>query len=377
MQLRSIVEILDTIAPLGGAEAWDNVGLLLGDPNASVSKVLMAIDATPAVLAEAQRVGAELLVAYHPPVFKPVKQIVAPQPLFVAAHNGIALYSPHTALDAAAGGTNDVLADAVGLSQRSALIPCVKAAGHFKLVFFVPASDVAAVLDALFEAGAGRMGPYSRCSYQSAGTGSFFPQAEAQPVHGRVGAQSCVNEQRVEVLVPKKAAGQVIAALLASHPYETPAFDLLALADTPHTHGQGRIGRLPEHAACDAQTLASRVARAMRAEHVMLAPARGVDPATPLRRIAVQAGAGDSMLSEAIAQGAEVFVTGELRHHTVLAALAQNVTVITLTHDGSERAALVPYAEALRARAPHLDVRQSSADTSPWQRPPQNMDTRG
>lgn len=366
MHLQTVTDILNDIAPLRYAEPWDNVGLLWGDTAQSVTRVLMAVDATPAVLAEAAAAEVHLLVAYHPPLFKAVKRIDATSPLFAAARGGFALYSPHTALDATPGGTNDVLADAAGLTARVPLVAATSAAPDMKLVVFVPKTHVDTLCDALFAAGAGRMGAYSRCSFQLAGQGSFRPDAEAQPYLGQLLEQTVVAEVRVELVVPRKALGGILAALHKHHPYQTPAFDLFSRAAVPQAFGQGRIGDLPDAHLCDAAALAARLKVAMGARNAMVATPRGVAADKRLRRVAVQAGAGDSMLEAAKSRGADVFVTGELRHHTVLSAVAQGITVITLTHDDSERAALRPYAEQLRKHAPELDVQLSGEDRSPW-----------
>ncbi len=231
--LRDLLPHLDALAPLSRAAHWDNVGLLAGDPAANVARVLVAIDLTKSVLAEAAAHVCELVVAYHPPLFRPVTRLAAGNVVFDAIRAGIALYSPHTALDAAAGGTNDVLADAVGMIDRVPLDPFEPKDDAFKLVVFVPAANVDAVSRAMFAAGAGRIGAYSSCSFRAPGTGTFFGESGANPAVGVAGRLETVDELRVETLVPISRVEDVVRAMRASHPYEEPAFDLVRVAPPP------------------------------------------------------------------------------------------------------------------------------------------------
>src|SRR5688572_19242023 len=145
MKLSDVLAVLEAIAPLGLAEPWDNVGLLAGDPPRPVSAALLAIDYTSDVAREARELGCDLVVAYHPPLFEPRRRVVAPSPICEAIRDGIALYSPHTALDVASGGTNDLLVDVLGLSERAPLKRLASRATHYKLVTFVPGEHVDAV----------------------------------------------------------------------------------------------------------------------------------------------------------------------------------------------------------------------------------------
>jgi putative NIF3 family GTP cyclohydrolase 1 type 2 len=156
MLLRDLLKVLEEIAPTRDAESWDNVGLLVGDPGQAVTKALLAIDYTPGVAEEAKREGCDLVIAYHPPLFSAIKRLTAPDPIFDAIRRGVALYSPHTALDVADGGTNDLLADILGLQDRQPLRLIEPKARNHKLTTFVPEEHLERVANALFEAGAGR-----------------------------------------------------------------------------------------------------------------------------------------------------------------------------------------------------------------------------
>jgi putative NIF3 family GTP cyclohydrolase 1 type 2 len=233
MLLRDILPTLEALAPLRHAESWDNVGLLAGDPAAAVERVLLTIDYTPAVAAEARRLGAQLVVAYHPPLFQAVKRLDAKSLIFQAIRDGIALYSPHTALDVAEGGTNDLLADALGLATRGPLQRAASKDAQYKLITFVPEAEIERVAAALFAAGAGRIGKYSACSFRTPGTGTFFGEEGAQPAVGSAGRLESVSELRLETVLPIERVEAVIAALRGACSYEEPAFDLVRLAPPP------------------------------------------------------------------------------------------------------------------------------------------------
>ena len=186
MRVADLVGAMETIAPTRFAAPWDNVGLLVGDAEGPVSRVLLTIDCTREVLREAQAGGCEAVVSYHPPLFSAQKRFVAGSVAFEAARAGVALFSPHTALDVADGGTNDVLADALGMTERVPLRMADRPE-ELKLVTFVPAEHVEAVSRALFAAGAGRIGDYTSCSFRTAGTGTFLGGEGTHPVVGRGG----------------------------------------------------------------------------------------------------------------------------------------------------------------------------------------------
>ncbi|WP_437604617.1 Nif3-like dinuclear metal center hexameric protein [Sorangium sp. So ce834] len=359
--LRDVVAALESIAPLRFAEPWDNVGLLAGDPARPSSAALLAIDYTAEVAQEARELGCDLVVAYHPPLFEAVKRVVAPSPIFAAIRDGIALYSPHTALDVAEGGTNDVLADALGMSgERAPLRRAPSKAWQHKLVVFVPEEHADAVADALAAAGAGRIGRYSRCSFRTVGTGTFFGEEGTNPTVGEKGRLERVTEVRLEMVFPRDRTEAVLQAMRAAHPYEEVAFDLVELAVEPLRVGIGRIG--PLGGAAPVGDLLGRVKAALGVDALLVAgPERRA-----VARVATCAGAGGALLEDAIAQGAELYLTGELRHHDALRAASAGVTVVCALHSNSERAALKRLAERLRAEVPSLRVELSARDRDPF-----------
>src|SRR5579863_2605145 len=185
--VRDVALAMERLAPTRYAAPWDNVGLLVGDGSSPVESVLLTVDLTRPVLEQAIADRCAAVIAYHPPLFEAAKRFLAGSIAFEAARAGIAVYSPHTALDAAEGGTNDVLADVVGMTDRAPLRLLEAGDVAYKLVTFVPAEHVDAVSRAVFEAGAGQIGRYSSCSFRTPGTGTFFGEEGANPVVGKAG----------------------------------------------------------------------------------------------------------------------------------------------------------------------------------------------
>jgi dinuclear metal center YbgI/SA1388 family protein len=358
VKLREITSILEAIAPLGDAAAWDNVGLLVGDPAQEITRVLLAIDLTRSVLDEAK--GAhQLVVAYHPPIFDGLKRVVAGSVVFDAIRANVAIYSPHTALDVAPGGTNDVLADALGMTDRAPLRANDERDAEHKLVFFAPPGDVEKVSRAAFDAGAGRIGAYSSCSFRAPGTGTFFGEAGTNPVVGERGKLETVDELLVEMVVPTARIDDVVRALRAAHPYEEPAFDLVKLASAPRGVGLGRIGRVAKTSRAE---LVARAKKALGAERVHVAGPPDGDATS----VAVCAGSGGDLVHEASRRGVDLYLTGELRHHDALRAAATGMTVVCALHSVSERATLPHLARRIAAAAPDVDVAVSAFDRDPF-----------
>jgi dinuclear metal center YbgI/SA1388 family protein len=368
MNVADLVQAMEVVAPSRFAADWDNVGLLVGDPARPLARVLLTIDCTRAVLEEALRTGCGAIVSYHPPIFVAEKRFVAGSVAFEAARADVALYSPHTALDVAAGGTNDVLADAIGMIDRAPLRRLGPRDGRdgrdgpdgeYKLVTFVPAEHVDAVGRAIFAAGAGRIGKYSSCSFRAQGVGTFFGEDGTRPAVGEAGRLEHAPEVRLETPVPIARVDAVVAALRAAHPYEEPAFDLVRLAAPPPSWGYGRVGAVPRSTARD---LVGRVKEALGVARVTVAG----DLEREVTRAAVCAGSGGDFVADAAGAGAGLFLTGEVRHHDALRAVASGVTVVCALHSASERPVLAKLRSTLAERLPGLDLALSTEDREPF-----------
>ncbi len=363
-----VSDALDAIAPPVLAQSWDNVGLLVGDRAAPCRHVLLCVDLTPQVLAEAVAKKCDFILAYHPPLFQPIKRILADSAdtdavVHGAIAHGLAVYSPHTALDAAPGGTNDVIAGFCKLSDVEPFEYVAAGASQSKVVTFVPRSHLEPLTSAMFAAGAGRIGDYERCSYRLEGEGTFFGTESTSPHVGRKGRLERVAETRIEMVTANECLPEVIAALRRSHPYQEPAFDIYPLASEP-TAGIGRVGQLPPGTSLG--SLARSLRRLARSRVSTIVGTAG----TRIRRAAVCVGAaGRGPMEKPRCVDCDVIVTGEIRHHDALAILRSGKTAIALGHWESERPVLAPLARRLDAAVGTVTTTVSRRDAGPFNRP--------
>lgn len=316
-----VCDVLDALYPPALAEDWDVVGLAVGSRSRPVTRIAYAVDLTAAVIDEARRSGADLLITHHPPFLRGLTAIDEDHPkgrlITDALTAGVTVMVAHTNADVPPFGVVEALADLVGLRDRRPLRP--RAAALDKIITFVPADHVDAVIDALAAAGAGQIGRYTRSAFTSTGEGTFRSAPDAEPFLGDAGQQATVAETRIEMVLDRSRRRAVREALLAAHPYEEPAFELLELAAEPSADtGLGRVGLLSEPTTLG--TLADRLAGSLPATARGLLVAGEADRV--VSRIAVQAGAGDDLFDEARRAGADVYLTSDLRHHPAGDALA-------------------------------------------------------
>ena len=365
MKVRDIAPVVEEIAPLGLAQDWDNVGLLVGNPEQPVRNVLLTIDVTKAVVAEAKQLKANLIVSYHPVIWDGLKHVLASgqtQVVYELIRAGIAVYSIHTALDVVAGGVNDGLAEMLGIEEGQPLGDYVEYEPqvNYKLVVFVPVDALKQVTNAIFAAGAGAIGNYRNCGFQAEGTGTFLPMAGAKPAIGKRGKTETVQEMRFEAIVPAEKLEAVVAAMKDAHPYETPAFDILRLFGYGNRFGLGRIGRLSEPA--KVSQLVERVKKQTGAKAVGLVG----DAKRVVKTAAVCAGTCGRIVNTVMAAGADLYLTGEMKHHEALAAQEAGLTCMCLSHTVSERFILKKVARQLRSRMKNVSVKISKADADPF-----------
>lgn len=411
--LREVIAVLDAAYPPALAEPWDRVGLVCGDPDQPVNSVLVAVDPSPEVVAEATAGGFDLLLVHHPLLLHPVSSIAGDTAKGRVLHDliraGCALFTAHTNADAAPGGVNDALCAAIGVTPERALdaAPLVAqppgggagpATPLVKVTVFVPGDHVEPLIDALSAAGAGSLGGYDRCAYLVDGTGTFLPGPDASPAIGVPGEIEQVGEVRVEMVLPWQARHDVVRAVRAVHPYEVPAFDLVPLlpiddpansaADGPIDGaaggsineatpaalappaepmvGIGRIGVLDEPVSVG--EFAERIAAALPSTHAGVHVAGDLNAL--VERVAVCSGAGDSLLATAAAADVDAYVTADLRHHPASEAIAGGGPhLIGVSHWASEWPWCPVAADVLTAAfGDSIEVTVSTRRTDPWQR---------
>lgn len=368
--LSEMLGFLAQLAPLNLAEDWDNVGLLVEPSHAAsraIERAFLCIDLSESVLDEALEHGADLIIAYHPPLFRGLKRLrassIEERVAVRALEAGVSVYSPHTALDATKDGLNDWLAAAFGAGRCTPLVPHA-APSELKLVVFVPRAQLDELRSALGrELGAGVIGNYRECSFELDGKGTFFGNDSAAPRVGERGTLERVDEVRLELRCPTSAAKHVARVIAEHHPYEEPAWDLYPLLAPPLAGvGAGRMLELEQGISLtDAVT---RLKAQLGVPSLRVASAGLHAAGSPIRRIALCAGSGGSVFEKV--QGVDLFVTGEMRHHDVLAKVRAGSSVILSEHTHTERGFLPEFARRLTALAEgQVEVRVSVRDADP------------
>ncbi len=365
MKAQEIGRAIDKLAPLELALDWDNVGLLIGDAQKEVKNLLMTIDITKDVLAEAKKLKCDMIISYHPIIWDGLKKITAEGPtevVYELIRSGMPVFSIHTALDIVQGGVNDGLAEILGIVDAEPIGDYVDnpAAENYKLVVFAPMESLAEISNAMFAAGAGAMGNYSHCGFGTAGIGTFKPLEGAKPAIGKKGRLERVREVRFESIVPAAKLQAAVKAMLQAHPYEMPAYDCFRIHDTGAKFGLGRIGKLAEPLSMERVIAKIKRATGAKAFGIIGKEERIV------RKAAVCAGSCGKLVNSVIAAGADLYLTGELKHHQALAAQEAGMTCICLSHTVSERFILKKFARRLQNELKQVKITVSRKDAEPF-----------
>ncbi len=344
-KVSDIVGIINKVAPFAEAESWDNVGLQIGSPGAPVDQIMVALDPCREAVNAALTSRCQLLVTHHPLIFNPLKKITSSDAtgsiITTMIKNDIALVAMHTNYDIAVGGMNDLLAERLGIESTAPLQESGKEL-LLKLVVFVPAGHESELLAALAPF-CSSIGNYSDCSFRVAGTGTYRPLQGAQPYIGEIGKREEVGESRLEVMLRKAELASALNALRKAHPYEEPAFDLYQLMNKADSRGGlGRIGKLP----------AGRTLGKFAAEVGELLGVKGIrivgDPARQVNKVALCGGSGATLLREALFQGADVLVTGDIKYHEAREAEAAGLAIVDAGHFATELPMVAGFARVLR-----------------------------
>jgi dinuclear metal center YbgI/SA1388 family protein len=365
MKIKDIAEQIEKIVPLNLAQDWDNVGLLIGDVRKNVKNILLTIDITSDVIAEAKKLKTDLIVSYHPVIWDGLKQITTEGPsgtVHELIRSNIAVFSIHTALDVVTDGVNDGLAEIIGIQDGEPIGDYVvnSAEDNYKLVVFVPTESLAEVSNSVFIAGAGAIGNYSNCSFSADGTGTFLPMEGARPALGTKGHLEKVFEVRFETIVPSDKLEGVLGAMIKAHPYETPAFDIIKLYNSRNKFGLGRIGKLAKPLVIE--QIIQRIKEQTGATTAGLV---GKEKRL-VKTAAVCAGSCGKIINLVISAKADLYVTGELKHHEALAAQEAGMSCICLSHSVSERFILKKFAKQLQKQLNSVTIRISKKDADPF-----------
>ena len=343
MKVKDIIRDLEEIAPPRLADEGDMIGLQVGDPEADVTKLLVAVDPTPAVVDHSIESGAQMLICHHPLIYKPIEMLASGEPvrdrLIKLIRAGAALYIMHTNYDSVVGGTNDVLADLLGVKVIG-LLTVRRRERKLKVVVFAPDEDASEVRNAMAQAGAGVIGDYTDCSFMAPGTGTFKPMPDAEPYIGQVGNLEEAVEIRIEMSVPEWRLGPVLDAMIQAHPYEEVAYDIYPLENEPYYYGYGRVGSLEPP--INLSEFRRIIEDKLNSHEIRMIG----NPDMQVNRVALCSGGGKSLLKEAHASRADVYVTGDIGYHDFLTADALGLAVIDAGHYETER----PGMEALAKR---------------------------
>lgn len=360
MQVKELISYLNQIAPFTYQESYDNSGLLVGDPNAEIKGVLVALDCIETVVDEAILHGANVIVTHHPIIFKGLKRVTGAnyveRTVLKAIKNDINLVAIHTNLDNVHFGVNHIISEKLGLINAKILSP--KAATNYKLVVFAPQTHADLLREAMAKAGAGYLGAYDSCSFTSKGEGRFRPDTNAVPFIGKAGELEVVKEVKIEVIVAEHAVPAVLHAMRATHPYEEIAYDLIGLTNTNEYIGSGMIGDL-EHG-MEAMEFLHFVKRTFHCGTVRYTnPTKSV-----VKTIAVCGGAGSFLLKDAIRSKADVFITGDFKYHEFFDA-ENHLMIADIGHFESEQYTSEWLVAQMKKKFTNFAVRLTSVNTNP------------
>ncbi|MGE5371677.1 MAG: Nif3-like dinuclear metal center hexameric protein [Solirubrobacterales bacterium] len=336
-RMGDLFEVLEEIAPSWLAEPWDHSGLQTGCRDDRVNGVLVALDADAGSVTAALSAGANLIICHHPLLFKPVNTIDYGEPLgallALLCRERITVFAAHTNLDAAPAGLNQYLAERIGFGEIG-LLGITSREPLVKMAVFVPEDAAESVRMAIDAAGAGHIGKYSGCTFNSRGNGTFRPLENARPAIGKIGELTVVPEIKVETVVRESALPRVLQAMLKAHPYEEAAYDLVPLNRQDIPYSYGRKGVLVQERRLE--ELAADVKASLGLASVRIVGARD----RKIKRVALVSGAGASMIGTAVREQCDVLITGDLKYHDAQEALAHGLTLIDAGHDGMEKAAV-------------------------------------
>ncbi|WP_096201290.1 Nif3-like dinuclear metal center hexameric protein [Bacillus sp. FJAT-45350] len=363
---QTVIQAFEEWSPKSLAVEGDKNGVMIGTLNKPIHKVMIALDVLEEVIDEAIEENVDLIIAHHPLIFRPLKSIATDRPngriVEKAIKNDITIYAAHTNLDVAKGGVNDLMAEALGLENIDVLAPTTTIALK-KLVVFVPESHENEVRQALGAAGAGHIGNYSNCTFNSVGTGTFLPEEGTDPYIGQKGTLEFVKETKIETIIPIHLQNKVLRALIKAHPYEEPAYDIYPLDNQGESLGLGRIGELETE-----MTLEEFAHHVKKTFDVKGARVVG-NLSDKVKKVAVLGGDGNKYMSQARFKGADVFVTGDVYYHVAHDAMMDGLNIVDPGHNVEKimKDGVRIYLQAWAERNNHaIEITASKINTDPF-----------
>lgn len=360
MIVQEVTQILEAFAPLDHAEDFDNVGLLIGNPNMEVTGILVTLDTLENVVDEAIAAKCNLIVSFHPIIFGGLKRLngsnYVERVTIKAIKHDVAVYSMHTALDNNYNGVNARICEVLGLVNRKILLP--KKGMIKKLTTYIPEKHAEALKTALFDAGAGHIGNYSHCSFSSTGTGSFKGEEGAKPTLGQQGVVHHEEEIQLQVTYRKDRENAVLVALFETHPYEEVAYEVITLDNSYQQLGMGMIGEL--ESPMDEEGFLKIVKQRMHCGSIRHSKLLG----KKVNKVAVLGGSGAFAIEAAKAAGADIFLTGDLKYHQFYSA-EDSIVIADIGHYESEQYTKNLLVDFLTKKIPNFAIRLSEINTNP------------
>lgn len=324
-----VFQIMEDWAPQELAYDWDNVGLQIGSFNTPVQKIMITLDVLESVVDEAIENEVDLIIAHHPLLFKPMKQVNIDSPqgriIYKLLQHDISVYASHTNLDVATGGVNDMLCDLLGIGARETLVE-THTEQFYKIAVYVPITHAEAIRESLSNAGAGHIGNYSHCTFQSKGKGTFKPLDGTNPHIGAQNELEHVDEVKIETIAEEKKLSGVVHAMIKAHPYEEVAYDVYPLKNEGQFYGIGRVGNLDQQ--MHLQDLCEHVKTVFGVSHVRVTG----DLTKKVKKVAILGGSGEKYIYKAKQMGADVYITGDMTFHTAQDAWQTGLPVIDPGH---------------------------------------------
>lgn len=333
MKLKTLIKKIESKYPLNLAYDWDNVGLLVGDFDLEINKVMVSLEANENVIQEAIKNNVDLIVTHHPFIFKKINKIntgdLKGRLIHKLIKNDVALYSMHTNFDIAFDGLNDYFMEVMGF-ENVKILEVTNSEVLYKLAVYVPITHIDIVKDALGKSGAGHIGNYSHCSFSSEGKGNFRPLEGSNPFIGSNGEIETVEEVKIETIVPQKILGGVISKMISVHPYEEVAYDLYKLENKGDSVGLGRVSKLDTE--INLEELCNLIKEKLDMKHIRVVG--NLD--TKINKVAVVTGSGSDMVKKAQRSGAEVLISGDVKYHEAQDILEMGMCLIDCGHFESE-----------------------------------------
>jgi|WetSurMetagenome_2_1015567.scaffolds.fasta_scaffold160877_2 dinuclear metal center YbgI/SA1388 family protein len=360
LKLKEIAVYLESIAPLTFQESYDNSGLQIGSPDLEVNSALLSVDVTEEVLDEAIHLDCNLIISHHPIIFSGLKSITgknnSERAIIKAIKNNIALYAAHTNFDAVLQGVNSKICEKLNVKECKILQP---SAGNLKkLVVFIPKEHAEKVRTAIFEAGAGQIGNYDSCSYNVEGLGSFKAGENTNPFVGQKGVLHFEKEIRFETIFPQYLQHNILNALFQTHPYEEVAYDVYPIENKFPGAGMGMVGYLESPEA--EEDFLQKLKKTFHSKIIKHTRLTG----RLIKKVAVCGGSGSFLIRDAIAQNADIFVTGDLKYHQFFDAELK-IVIADIGHYESEQFTKELFYELLIKKFPKFAVRLSEVNTNP------------